>query len=176
MPCHHHNPTTVTFPGFWAFADWHPPVLLLLQIPLKEPDEANMVAYYVVRTLVASSSLALFSNHGRNRPTALRTKGNVCFFVGLLLQACSPVCVRRPLMCNTPAFASTALRTELSGPWTKCVLTGGKTRGIEGRGKVRFLSFSISSLQLAVSVRSFSFELITWHENELLTFQNSARS
>lgn len=41
MSCHQRNSTTVTFPGGWGSADWHPPVLSLLQIPLKESDEAK---------------------------------------------------------------------------------------------------------------------------------------
>lgn len=110
MSCHRHNPATVSFPGYWGPADWHPPLLSLFHIPLKESNEAAAATHYVVHTPAASSSLPLFSNHRRNRPLLSEQRALFVFCAGLLFQACSFVCVCWPLMYTTPTFADWTIR------------------------------------------------------------------
>lgn len=144
MSCHRRNPTTVTFPGGRASADWHPPVLSPLQIPLKRVrwNKHGRLLRHPLTLTKTSSSLVLFSNHGRNRLWALRTKAGVCFFAGLLFQACSSVCVCWTLMCNAATLAFATPLTE----WTlaKVCREQGRREDYKGEEKC-FLSFSITN-------------------------------
>lgn len=76
-------------------------------------------------------------------------------------------------MCNTPAFASVAQRTDLSGPSTKkaCWARSWEERNRRERRAV-ILSLSISLLQLIILARTFSAALI-WanHLTWLWTFE-----
>lgn len=149
MPCHHRNPTTVSFPGDWASADWHPPVLSLLQIPLKESDEANMAAYYVFRTLAASSSLGLFSNHGRNRPRLPEQRAVFVFLWAFYFRRVPP-CACAGLWCVTHQRLPPPPRLLIYlGLRRKACWEEGRREEYKREEKC-FLSFSISSLQLIV--------------------------
>lgn len=172
MSCHQRNPATVTFPGGWGSAEWHPPVLSLLQTLLKDSGEANMAAHYVVHTLAASSSLALFSNHGRNRPQLSEQRAVFVFSRDFYFRRVPPCACAGPLMYSTPTFASAALLTELCGPSTKACGEEGRRDARQRRG-VFFPSPSLrSSLPLIVVGRCFSFSsaLISSRDSELFNF------
>lgn len=169
MSRHRRNPTTVSFPGSRGCADWHPPVHSLLQVPLtKESDEANMAAHYAVRTLVASSSLAVFFNHGWNKPRLLEQRTVFVFFAGFLFQASSSLRVCWSLMCNTPTFASAALLTERSGLSTKaCRAEGREEVGIQRKKMCFPFLLNLSDLVNVFTIECFSQESFIQHSSDL---------
>ena len=131
-----------------------------------------MAACYVVpRT---PSSLALFSNHGRNGPRLSGTKGGVCFFAGLFTAG---VFLGVRVLAFDVQHTNVRL-TELSGPRTKACREEGRREEYKGEEKC-FLSFSITSKLFTwiVLARRLSFSsawvgaIISWRDDKLFNLQ-----
>lgn len=147
----------------------------------KKSDEASMATCYVVRTPAASSSLALFSNHGRGRPQLSEQRAVFVFFRRPFYFRRVPPCACAGLWCITQRRLPRPPRSLIyPGPSTKACREEG--RGEEYKGEERcFLSSSITNIPFTIVFGRELFhlarlwsELISWRDNEL--FNCSAQS
>lgn len=116
----------------------------------KKSDEASMAACYVVHTPAASSSLALFSNHGRGRPQLSEQRAVFVFFRRPFYFRRVPPCACAGLWCITQRRLPRPPRSLIyPGPSTKACREEG--RGEEYKGEERcFLSSSITNIPFTI--------------------------